>query len=133
MQTVSAHPALSHMAARVDAIVKHYRTDFTDHDVKHIETLPAQSEIVWTVREMGTHIFTKESVVDSVAHGWKGWGKAAQTAACESATAEAWHWNGYKWQPITPEKCAAIVAKWEKDAPPETEEHANARHARGGW
>lgn len=133
MPAVSEHPALSHMTARVDAVVKHYRTDYTDHDVPHIQTLPPQSEIVWTVREMGTHIFTKESVCESVAHGWKGWGKASQSAASESATAEAWHWNGYRWKRIDADTARRIVDKWEREAPPETEEHQNARLARGGW
>lgn len=132
---VCTHPAYAQLCAIADPIIKHYRTDLTEHDAAHLQAIGARDPFIWSVRDMGTHLYSLTGTRNSVANGWKGFAECIRTIGkeCKNAGRHLYHWNGYTLRKIGIDDAARMVEKWERTAPPESPENFAARHKRGGW
>lgn len=128
------HPAQSRMETLVNAIVKHYRTDFTEHDIAILESLEHSEPFVWFARESGTHLFSPSGIAEAKANGWHGYGRTVDGIAERDPNGSGWYlWNGSTFGKVSTQRARTMVEAWESNAPKETEEHYAARMKRGGW
>ena len=131
--TATKHPAYEQME-KLAGVMESYHEDFTKHDTNHLAEISTDTPFLWAARKNGSHIYSQESVRHGARNGWKAYGKCAHAVAETNNDWTGWYqWDGYRFKKVSTESAAALLDKWEKEAPKETQAEADARHRRGGW
>jgi hypothetical protein len=128
-----AHPAFERIETLAQ-IITSYRTDFTDHDVAHLQELAPSVPFIWCARSNGSHLYSRTSVESGKAAGWNNYAECARACAQMESTWTGWYsWDGCRLSKVSVDTAAALLDRWYAAAPDETEKDRDARLRRGGW